>query len=131
MTIAWKWDSLEEVRDWWSIQTTYSYLQVQFQKIRAAWISLPVAESGNDPQNQVYMRSSMDLPQHTELDFTVRYVGALPNQKVPDYFAADVKLAWRPNEHLEFAIVGQNLFDNLHPEFGTGGQHEIPRSHMG
>ena len=31
----------------------------------------------------------------------------------------DVRLAWKPRENLEFAVVGQNLLDNQHPELGT------------
>jgi iron complex outermembrane receptor protein len=70
----------------------------------------------------------MDLPHHLELDGNVRYVSALHTQNVPGYVAVDVRLAWRPTEQLEFAIVGQNLFDNQHPEFGAGvNRHEIQR----
>jgi iron complex outermembrane receptor protein len=114
--------------EWWRIRTAYTYLQVQLQNNRGSTDFTSVASAGNDPMNQVYVRSSMDLPHHVELDGTVRYVSALTSQNVPGYVAVDVRLAWRPNEHMELALVGQNLLDNQHPEFGSGiNRHEIER----
>jgi len=31
----------------------------------------------------------------------------------------DLRLGWRPCQNLEFSIVGQNLWDDQHPEFGA------------
>jgi len=38
---------------------------------------------------------------------------------IPSYFSLDVRLAWRARKNLEISVVGQNLLDNHHPEFGT------------
>jgi iron complex outermembrane receptor protein len=35
---------------------------------------------------------------------------------VPSYFTLDARLAWRPNRRWEISVVGQNLWDNRHPE---------------
>ena len=43
------------------------------------------------------------------------YVSELRNPSVPSYWSTDLRLAWRPNDRMEFAIVGQNLFDDQHP----------------
>jgi iron complex outermembrane receptor protein len=44
----------------------------------------------------------------------------------------DLRIAWRPRKNLELSVVGQNLFDDQHPEFGApGSQMEIPRSIYG
>jgi iron complex outermembrane receptor protein len=60
------------------------------------------------------------------LDLIGRYVDSLshfaaaPNDTpVPSYMEMDVRLGYRPNNHWEFAVVGQNLLDNHHFEFGT------------
>ena len=67
-----------------------------------------------------------------ELDCDFRYVDRLANQNVPSYVSADVRLGWQPTKHLELAVVGQNLLDSRHPEFGTGPtRHEIQRSVYG
>ena len=33
--------------------------------------------------------------------------------------STDAQLAWRARKDLEISVVGQNLLDNRHPEFGT------------
>lgn len=44
----------------------------------------------------------------------------------------DLRLAWRPIPKLEFAIVGQNLVQDHHAEFGAlAGRQEIERSVYG
>ncbi len=75
--------------------------------------------AGNDPAHQWLLRSSLDLPDRTELNIGVRRVGALPNPSVPAYTAVDVRFAWRLLRELEFALVGQNLFASSHAEFGN------------
>jgi iron complex outermembrane receptor protein len=50
---------------------------------------------------------------------------------VPSYFTFDVRLAWQ-FKTLVLSIVGQNLLDNQHPEFGAvAGRREIERSVYG
>ena len=49
-----------------------------------------------------------------------RYLGALTGftREIPAYVALDARVAWRPRANLEIAVVGQNLLDDHHPEFG-------------
>jgi iron complex outermembrane receptor protein len=64
------------------------------------------------------------LPKHFELDQTFRYSSALPaqaglpGQVVKAYSTADVRLGWRAGEGLDFSVVGQNLLQPYHYEFG-------------
>jgi iron complex outermembrane receptor protein len=60
----------------------------------------------------------MDLPMDFELDSWLRYVDNLPSLDVESYITLDARLGWRPKENLEISIVGQNLLDDRHPEFG-------------
>jgi len=78
-----------------------------------------VSAAGNDPKRQFMLRSSLDLPDSTELDIRVRYVSELPNPKVPAYTAFDMRIAWRLQRELELSVVGQNLLDSSHVEFGN------------
>ncbi len=78
-----------------------------------------VSLAGNDPKRQFMLRSSLNLPDSAELDVGIRYVAALPNPSVPAYTAVDARLAWRLRREFELAVVGQNLFDPGHPEFGN------------
>jgi len=114
--------------EWWTIRAAYTFLNVQVQTDPGSTDVSSESLEGNDPRNQYYVRSSFDLPYHFELDCTWRYVGELETQGVPSYMAFDARLGWHPTDQLELAVVGQNLFDNRHPEFGTGAaQHEIER----
>jgi len=86
-----------------------------------------VSLAGNDPKRQFVLRSSLDLPNRTELDVGIRYVAALPNPSVPAYTAMDVRFAWRLRGELELSVVGQNLLDSGHTEFVGNTNSEIGR----
>jgi iron complex outermembrane receptor protein len=78
-----------------------------------------VSAAGNDPKRQFMLRSSLDLPGSTELDIRVRYVSRLPGPSVPAYSALDMRIAWQLQRGLELSLVGQNLLDSGHVEFGN------------
>jgi iron complex outermembrane receptor protein len=92
-----------------------------------------------DPQQQFALRSSMDLPQHLQLEAGLRWVDTLHLNNgptvgtVPSYFELDVRLAWHPIPRLELAIVGQNLLHDHHPEYGfpSSTRQEIRRGIYG
>jgi iron complex outermembrane recepter protein len=81
--------------------------------------TLGTSAAGNDPKRQFMLRSSLDLPDSTDLDIRVRYVSALPNPRVPAYTAFDMRIAWQLRRELELSVVGQNLLDSGHVEFGN------------
>jgi iron complex outermembrane receptor protein len=72
---------------------------------------------GSSPHNQVYLRSSWNLSDEWKLDLIGRYVDNLPALDIPAYLTGDVRLAWQPFEHFEWAVVGRNLIDSPHQEF--------------
>ena len=43
----------------------------------------------------------------------------LPDRGVDSYLELDLRLGWKPRPNLEISLVGQNLFDDHHPEFVT------------
>ena len=108
-----------QLADWWRLRASYSYLQVQLHLKPGSQDATREGDEGNSPHNQVTLRSEMELPWHLQLDAMGRFVDSLPNQNVPGYLSLDVRLGWRPSEHFEFSVVGQNLLDNQHPEFGS------------
>ncbi len=50
---------------------------------------------------------------------------SIPNV-IDQYIALDARLAWRPRQNLEIAVVGQNLLDLHHPESGTSTALRAP-----
>jgi iron complex outermembrane receptor protein len=86
---------------------------------------------GNDPEHQWLLRSTLNPTPRTEFDVTVRGVSRLPNPAVvPAYTAVDARLGWKALKTLEFYVVGRNLFDPGHIEFGENpaARSEISRS---
>jgi iron complex outermembrane receptor protein len=73
---------------------------------------------GSSPQHQAAVQLSVDFAKRFESDFDFRYVSALPGQLVPAYSTADARFGWRINRQLDFSVVGQNLFQPQHAEFG-------------
>ncbi|WP_457665933.1 TonB-dependent receptor plug domain-containing protein [Thiolapillus sp.] len=112
--------------DWWRLQTSYSYLHISVSPDRNS-----VDPDNNNtlyekssPDNQLSVRSMMDLRDDLKLDLWVSYVDelrrtaySLIDSSVPAYTSFNARLAWTPARNIELSLVGQNLFDEHHPEF--------------
>lgn len=113
----------------WRVNAGYTFLELDLD--RAAWSTdvTGKGQEGDSPRHQSFLRSSLALPHQLELDLTARYVGKLPNQQVPAYTTGEAHLSWQATAALELEIVGRNLMDPRHPEFGTpANRREVPRS---
>ena len=113
-----------QITDWWRLFGQYTYLNMNLhadQKLPPGSRAGAELVEKQSPQNQFYIRSSLNLPGHVELDLISRYGCSLASftPGIKSYLTMDVRLAWKPRENLEFAVVGQNLLDNQHPELGT------------
>ncbi|RJF96378.1 TonB-dependent receptor [Noviherbaspirillum saxi] len=83
----------------------------------------------SDPTHYWMLRSSYDMAQGQEFDVTLRHVGALSRPTVPAYTAVDMRYGWKIRRGLELSVVGQNLFDRTHAEFGAApGRSEYERA---
>ena len=122
-----------QATDWWRLRGGYTYLKKRILFGNSQDLNQGRGE-GNDPQNQFLIQSMINLPANLEFDSILRYVDNL-NQLgplVPSYTSLDLRLGWRPTPNWEFAIVGQNLLEKRHPEFGAPAvRQEIPRSIYG
>jgi iron complex outermembrane recepter protein len=65
------------------------------------------------------LQSLLNLPKKFEFDATYRYVSALPAQTVSAYSTGDVRFGWHAGRGWESSIVGQNLLQPRHAEFGS------------
>ena len=76
------------------------------------------------------IQSSLDLPKGLEFDQTLRYVSNLPAQQVRAYATADVRFSWHATRSLDLSVVGENLLQPQHAEFGgdPGGLVGIKRT---
>ena len=102
-----------EVNSCWHMYCMYTSLREE--------LSPGGTNVGSSPDNQLYVQSSFDLTERTTLDVIWRYVDNLPVQRTPNYNTLDARLGWQPTPHVELAVVGRNLLDADHPEFGFDG----------
>jgi iron complex outermembrane receptor protein len=126
--------STVQLLSWWRFRASYSNLQKHLEVKPGSTDLTEGKQEGIDPRNQYSLRSEMDLPFRTELDFFVRYASALhplaPSAPIPAYTAFDARAGWRPVPQLEISVVGRNLTDRRHIEFGPQGEM-IPRDVFG
>lgn len=97
----------------WTMRGAYSFLRMDLLS------GDPVRSEGKSPRSQMFVQSSWDLGCDWEFDLIGRYVDTLSTERIPSYFEMDTRLAWRPKDGIEYALVGRNLLDRAHPEFGS------------
>jgi iron complex outermembrane recepter protein len=118
---------------WWELKGAYSFLDLELENKRGftdpANVANALSRSNSSPRHQGFLQSTFRLPNRVQLTQTFRAVSELRGQKVPAYQTADLVGTWGVMQNLELSIVGQNLLDANHPEFGgTPGLVGIPRS---
>ena len=78
----------------------------------------PSINCRDSPQHKAVIQSYFELPKNFQLDLTYRYVSSLPDLQVAAYSTADARLGWRINRQFELSLVGQNLLQPEHVEYG-------------
>ena len=132
-----------QLLDWWRLHAGYNLLRENIH-VKPGEVDATGANNETaDPQQQVALRSSMDLPSNLRFDAALRWVDTLHIDNgptggpvvgtVPSYFELDSRLAWSISKRLELAVVGQNLLHAYHPEYGfpSPTRGEIERSVYG
>ena len=105
--------------DFWRLRGSYSYLHMDvYRAPHSLDIGTAPIIQGSSPQNQVSVQSALDLSKKLQLDLTYRYVRALPGLAVAAYSTGDARLGWRFSPQVELSLVGQNLFQPWHLEYG-------------
>ncbi len=116
---------------WWELKGSYAYLTMNLETKPGSNdpTTVPIDE-GSSPQNQWVIQSLVNLPKKLEFDQTYRYVSALPAQMVGSYGTADARFGWHITPQLELSVVGHNLLQPHHAEFGgdPGGLVGIKRN---
>jgi iron complex outermembrane receptor protein len=119
-----------QATSWWMLRANYTVFDKRLELDRNSRDITGGAPEGNDPSHMFTIHSSWDLPGNFEFDAIARYVGRLPNPAVPSYLEMDLRLGWRATRNLDLDIVGRNLLDGSHPEFGADSplRREVERS---
>jgi iron complex outermembrane receptor protein len=117
------------VTDWWRLHGAYSFVKIELRRDPGSLDPGHQVVEGSSPRNQVAIRSTMNLPHEVQFDGVLRYVDNLPAQRVGSYVTLDLRLAKQVTQSLELSVVGLNLAQDHHREFGGGT--EVERSIYG
>ncbi len=121
---------LEAALDWrprpnWRLQAHYSWLQTRMETADIPG-QLPNDYANSSPTHLFSLRSSLDLSEQLQWDAWLRHVSTIKSHNIPAYTTLDLRLAWKPRKDLTVSLVGQNLLDNAHPEYGSGFIRSTP-----
>ena len=122
------------VTDSWKLSGSYTLMVVDVDPDSDSNDATAKDEEGDTPDHQFQLHSRVNLPYDLEFDTSFYYVSKLPSQNVGSSQRLDARLAWHPREDLELSVVGQNLFEGKHREFGDGffsRSTRVPRSVYG
>lgn len=116
------------VKPWWKLSGSYSYVGIDFHADApganiSSTGSVPTYE-GSSPAHQVKIISNFNIGKRFEFDQTYYHVSALPAQNVHAYQTMDGRFQWNIHKDFSFSVVGQNLFQPYHDEWGTGDPTE-------
>jgi iron complex outermembrane recepter protein len=128
-----------QVQDWWLLSGGYNLFKEDMRVKPGKFDFNNALNETADPEHQVTLSSSMDFTNNISFYFSVRWIdeliknnGGKPDE-VPGYAELNLRLGWSPAENVELSLVGQNLMDSQHPEFGVTSalRGEIERSVFG
>lgn len=112
---------------WWQLQPAYTYINMDVDLNHGPDQEVLQFADSEAPHHQVSLRSGFTLSPNLRLDLWGRYVDHLENvavdtsrDRVPvsSYLTLDARLGWKPCNGLELALVGKNLLEDSHQEFG-------------
>jgi iron complex outermembrane receptor protein len=112
------------IASWWRVNGGYSFVSSTFS---ANGPTSNISSTGSvstyeksTPRHGVFVESRIDLPFRIQFDQFYRYASQLPAQKVKGYQTMDLHASRPLGRDVLVEVVGQNLFQPHHAEWGTG-----------
>jgi len=90
-----------QAREWWRLNAGYTFQRLDLETEPASSDTSQVKQESDSPRHRWFLQSSVSLPHDVALDLGVRWIGELPNQRVPAYLACDGRLGWQPSAAVE------------------------------
>ncbi len=117
----------------WRVRAGYTELRVHIWPNPGSTDTSRGATESQAPDRQLFLHSSIDLPAHLGFDAGLRVIGEIARPGVPAYAELNARLTWQPTAKVDLSIVGQNLLNPRHIEFGAPGatRREIERGVYG
>jgi len=106
----------------WKLSGGYSFLKMKLHTQSSSTNTTIAARKENEaPSNMFHLNSQLNLNDNIELNTTLYYVDSILQYDVPAYMRLDMGLTWHVSEDMDFSLIGQNLLDKSHLEFGESG----------
>ncbi len=105
--------------DNWKIRSGYNYIKLDLELDAGVTDPASLGFEHASPHHQVFAHSMVDLPANFSLDTILRWKDRVSDHDVDSAWNADVRIAWKPLEQIEFSLVGQNLATPSEREFGN------------
>jgi len=102
----------------WRLRPGYSYLHATLGRDTSSGGITTASVNTGFPQNQLQIRSIVDLSRTTEFDQTLFCTARLPGGAIPGHTRLDLRLSRHFGERVEVSIAGQNLLRNSTFESG-------------
>jgi iron complex outermembrane receptor protein len=115
---------------WWHLSASFDELSEHFKFKQAATATdIGTSQLGDDPSQSASLRSSMNLSKDFGFDADLRYVGRLPDPRVPAYAELNSNVWWNVSDTTRLSLNGFNLLHASHLEFPSTEANAVPRSY--
>ncbi|WP_082880922.1 TonB-dependent siderophore receptor [Methylomonas sp. DH-1] len=110
-----------QVTDTWKLKANYSYEEDRIRPGNATPANVFVNDGGSYPAHKAMLWSMYQLTPQLKLDMNWRFVSSTVTNLsfTQGYHDLDARLAWDLGAGLELALVGRNLLDSYHFEYGS------------
>ncbi|HID45006.1 MAG TPA: TonB-dependent receptor [Chromatiaceae bacterium] len=126
MELTTDWRVTDDLR----LQAWYSLLKMNLSVEEGSHSLESVEIQRQSPEQQAGLRGGLNLPNNLELDLFLRYVDVLEDFNVDDYVELDARIGWHVNGNLSLSLIGRNLLDASHQEFGKEAVLNAPPHNM-
>jgi iron complex outermembrane receptor protein len=107
------------VNDNWMLKGGYSFVRLHMHREEDSTDNTKERQiEDRTPHDSFHIASRMSLTENLEFDTTFYYKGSVLQYDTPAYTRLDIGLTWKLREDMFLQVVGQNLLDPAHPEFG-------------
>jgi iron complex outermembrane recepter protein len=120
-----------QVLDSWKLRASYAHFESNYNLKSNLPAGSDVTFKNSYPRHQATLWSQHQVNSNVNLDLNLRYVDEIgETAPISSYTAFDARVAWNPSRNLELALVGRNLLNGKHAEFGKQfffSSSEMPR----
>lgn len=115
-----------QARSNWLLRLNYSHAEMDLSVSPGSRATTaPDTVEGSMPKDMLQLISLWDINPRWQLNTYLRYVDALPGQRVSSYWAGDLSLAWRPAQKTQLQLVARHLGHSEHFEWGAGAANAV------